>query len=54
MILKTRSDLFERLRLEISSNHPYEVPEIIALPILEGHRPYLDWIKQVTSQAKES
>ncbi len=48
MIFKTRGNLFEQLRMEISSNHPYEVPEIIALPILEGHRPYLDWIEQVT------
>lgn len=52
MIFKTSGDLFERLKMEISSNHPYEVPEIIALPILDGHRPYLDWIEQVTGGLK--
>ncbi len=54
MILKTRAELFERLRREITSNHPYEVPEIIALPIIDGHSPYLDWIQQVTCEIKEN
>jgi periplasmic divalent cation tolerance protein len=30
--------------------HPYELPEIIALPILAGHLPYLSWIERETRQ----
>jgi len=25
--------------------HPYELPELIAVPVTEGHRPYLDWVR---------
>lgn len=49
MIVKTRSDLFEKEFIDaVKSVHPYEVPEIIALPILMGSKSYLDWIKDVT------
>jgi periplasmic divalent cation tolerance protein len=33
----------------VRENHPYDVPEIIALPILMGSREYLDWIDEETS-----
>ena len=48
MISKTRGELFERLRERIVALHPYEVPEIIALPIAAGHPPYLGWIDEST------
>jgi periplasmic divalent cation tolerance protein len=48
-IMKTRSELFERLQKRVRELHPYEVEEIIALPILAGNPPYLDWIKQNTA-----
>jgi periplasmic divalent cation tolerance protein len=49
MILKSRADLFgERLIPAIESIHPYDVPEIIALPILIGSMDYLNWIDEVT------
>ena len=44
LIVKTRADLFPELADFIKKNHPYKVPEIIALPIGEGHGPYLDWV----------
>jgi periplasmic divalent cation tolerance protein len=44
-IMKTRRNLFEPLRDRIRELHSYEVEEIIALPILAGNPPYLDWIK---------
>ncbi len=43
-IIKTRADLFPRLESAIREAHPYEVPEIIALPVVDGHEPYLRWI----------
>jgi len=49
LIVKTRRDLFEdQLLPAVLAVHPYEVPEIIALPILMGSTRYLDWIEEVT------
>lgn len=51
LVIKTSADLFEsRLVPAILENHPYEVPEIIALPILMGYQGYLDWIEEETTQ----
>ena len=44
LLMKTHASQFERLRTEIRILHPYDVPEIIALPITAGHAPYLQWI----------
>ena len=43
-LLKTRRTLFDRLREAIAEAHPYEVPEIIATPIVAGHGAYMDWM----------
>jgi periplasmic divalent cation tolerance protein len=43
-IIKTTADRFAALRQRIVELHPYEVPEVIALPISEGHAPYLAWL----------
>ena len=43
-IIKTTADRFAALRQRIVELHPYEVPEVIALPIVEGHAPYLAWL----------
>jgi periplasmic divalent cation tolerance protein len=49
LIVKTRSELFEqRLIPAVKAAHPYEVPEIIALPVVGGSRAYLEWIEQET------
>jgi periplasmic divalent cation tolerance protein len=47
-IMKTRSNLFESLRDRVRELHSYEVEEIIALPIVAGNPPYLDWIRENT------
>jgi len=50
MVLKTRADLFQdKLVPAIQTLHPYEVPEIIALPIEMGAQNYLNWMEEVTS-----
>ncbi len=43
-LMKTTRDGFERLRARVLELHPYELPEVIALPIVAGHAPYLAWI----------
>jgi len=47
-VLKTRKNLFPALEKEIKSIHPYDVPEIIALPIVAGSASYLKWIDTET------
>jgi periplasmic divalent cation tolerance protein len=48
LIVKTKQALFEKLEALVRGNHSYEVPEIIALPIISGSKPYLDWINETT------
>ncbi len=49
LIVKSRADLFEgELIPAVKGIHPYDVPEIIALPIIMGSEDYLGWIKDVT------
>ncbi len=43
-VMKTTRDAFERLRARVVELHPYEVPEVIALPVALGHAPYLAWL----------
>ena len=50
LIVNSRVELFEdRLVPAVQQIHPYEVPEIIAVPILMGSKSYLDWIEEVTT-----
>jgi periplasmic divalent cation tolerance protein len=51
-MMKTRQDLFPALEKEIKSIHPYEVPEIVALPIVAGSASYLQWIDDETKKDK--
>ncbi len=46
-VIKTRENLYQEVEAAIKALHPYEVPEIIALPIQQGNKDYLDWITQV-------
>jgi periplasmic divalent cation tolerance protein len=49
VIMKTQKKLFKELSDWILTHHPYDVPEIVALPILMGSDDYLSWIKEETS-----
>ncbi|MCL2331625.1 MAG: divalent-cation tolerance protein CutA [Proteobacteria bacterium] len=46
--IKTRAELFPAVEKIIRENHTYEVPQIIAIPIIAGGKDYLDWIKEET------
>ena len=48
LILKTRKALFPKVVKKVKSLHSYEVPEIIALPIVAGNKQYLEWIDEST------
>lgn len=48
LIIKSRKALVNKLIKKVKSLHSYEVPEIIALPIVAGDRKYLKWINDST------
>ena len=50
LIVKTKSSLLDDLIALVKQNHSYEVPEIIALPIVGGSRDYLNWLDEETSK----
>ena len=43
-LIKSRADLFEQLEAAIRAAHPYDVPEVLAVPVVAGSRDYLDWL----------
>ncbi|MEJ2174290.1 MAG: divalent-cation tolerance protein CutA [bacterium] len=49
VLAKTTTERYAALEAAIRSNHPYEVPEIIALPIERGLAAYLAWVGEETS-----
>ena len=47
LLIKSSRALFDELRAEIEKLHSYEVPEVIAIQIVDGAEAYLDWMSQV-------
>ncbi len=47
VLLKTRSELASRVVEVVVGAHPYETPEVVVLPIVQGFAGYLDWIGEV-------
>ena len=43
-LIKSRNDIFPKLEAAINKIHPYEVPEILAMPITKGGKNYLNWL----------
>ena len=44
LLIKTTSVAFGEVENAISALHPYELPEIIGVPVTQGSAPYLDWL----------
>jgi periplasmic divalent cation tolerance protein len=44
LVIKTRQDRLEELRRALVEMHPYEVPELVAMDVVAGHPPYLQWV----------
>jgi len=42
--IKASADRYPELEAAIREHHPYELPEIVAVPISDGYESYLDWI----------
>ncbi len=49
LTIKTLSRLYEEVEKTILRHHPYDVPQIVAIPIEKGLSSYLDWVKSNVS-----
>ena len=52
MLIKTTEECYAALEAAIRAGHPYELPEIVALPIERGLPAYLDWVAAETAGGK--
>ncbi len=50
LIIKTTSDKFAQLRDFVAEHHPYDLPEIIALPLVDGFSDYVAWVHEETGK----
>jgi len=46
MVVKTTAANFDAVEKKVRELHSYEVPEVIAIPIVKGSKPYLDWVEE--------
>jgi len=51
LVIKTRGERFEALKAALLAEHPYEVPELVAIPITGGHERYLEWVEDSVRDA---
>ncbi len=50
VVMKTHKDLFPELAVRVKALHSYEVPEILALPVVDGSGEYLAWMRSAIRQ----
>jgi periplasmic divalent cation tolerance protein len=53
LIMKTTTEKVKSLIENVKRLHPYEVPEIIAIPIDDGYAPYFEWIQSIVGSANK-
>lgn len=49
MMIKTTSKRYAALQVKLKKHHPYEIPEIIAVPVTHGLPDYLDWVRECST-----
>lgn len=54
LVIKSARPLFAEMRAAVGRLHPYETPEIICLPIIEGSEDYLQWISASVKSGAET
>ena len=52
LVIKTTAARFPALRDTLVAKHPYELPEVVAIGIEDGHHPYLDWLADPRGRAR--
>lgn len=54
LFIKTEAALFDRISAAVKGAHPYEVPEIIQIPVTDGLPEYLSWISDCVAEANNN
>jgi periplasmic divalent cation tolerance protein len=54
MLIKTTRETYPRLETALRKLHPYELPEIVALPVSAGLPDYLNWVVQETNTRNQA
>jgi periplasmic divalent cation tolerance protein len=54
LIIKSRADLFDELQRAVAEVHPYEVPEVLALPVGSGAQSYTAWLDRELRAAPQA
>ncbi len=54
LVIKSSRALFNQLRIELERMHSYELPEAIAIPVVDGSEPYLAWLDRELAAGLES
>ena len=49
LLIKTTAARVERLWERVRQLHPYEVPEFLVVPVIDGNAAYLNWVKESTT-----
>lgn len=49
LVIKTTESALPAMTARLTELHPYEVPEILVIPVVGGAQPYLEWVSQQTS-----
>jgi len=52
LIIKSRAALIDKLVRAVRELHSYDTPEVVAIPIVAGFRPYLDWLTDSTTAVR--
>lgn len=50
LLAKTTKSKFDELEREVRALHSYDTPEIIAVPVVKGSAPYLEWLREATDK----
>lgn len=53
LVIKTTPACYEALEMRLKALHPFETPEIIAIPVVAGSAQYLDWLATATNPLSE-
>lgn len=53
IVLKTAASRVAALQERVSILHPYDVPEVLVLPVESGHGPYVDWVLRESGAAED-
>ncbi len=54
LVIKTRAAFFDAVAAQVATNHPYDTPAIVAVPVLQANKAYSDWLIDCTEPDDQS